>query len=167
MRVFWNVQIIFWEIIITAAGILCLKILTEELIIKSGLNFFDLSWVVGLRFCAVFIKMAWLTTSPTSIKICWNSGLVKLVLGRVMLNGFWWPSGAEASNRWSKDLLSGPLTVPLALGDVRCHIMVVLIQSFIELTELIEILQVIIGNQMYFNQLIWKLSLKLTDEQVQ
>ena len=167
MRVFWNIQIIFWGTIITAVEILCLEILMGELIVKLGLNFLDLSWVVDLKLCAVFTKMVWLTTSSTFIEMCWNSGLVKLMLGRVMLNGFQWPSSAGASNRQSKDLLNNLLTVPFVLRDVRYHIMVALIQLFIKLTELIEILWIIIGNQVCFNQLTWKLSLKLMNKQVQ
>ena len=89
IKIFWNIQIIFWEIIIiTVTGISCLKILTEELIIKLKLNLLNLSWFVSLRFYTVFTKMIWLTTSSTFIRTCWNSSSVKLMVGRVMLNRF-------------------------------------------------------------------------------
>ena len=167
MEVFWNVQIIFWEIIIiTAAGILCLKILIKELIVKLGFNLLNLSWFVDLGLCAVFTEVAWLTTPSTSIGMCWNSGLVKLMVGRVMLNGFWWPSGTGASNRWNKGLLSDLLMVPLTSENVRHHIMITSIQLFIKLTELIKILWIMIGNQVCFNQSTQKLSSELADKQI-
>ena len=125
MKIFWTVQIIFWEIIIiTTAGILYLKILTEELIIKSKLNFFNLSWFVDLGLYAVFTKMAWLTTSPTFIRTCWNSNSAELTVGRVMLNGFQWSSSTETNNRWSKGFLIDSLTMPLTASDVQYHIII-------------------------------------------
>ena len=128
MRIFLIVQIYFWEtIIITAAGILCFKILTGELNVKLELNFLNLSWFIGLGLCTIFTKMAWLATSPNSIRICWNSDLIKLVMKRFMLSEFWWPSSIKASNRWSRGLLIDLLMMSLTLSDVRYHIMIILI----------------------------------------
>ena len=105
----------------------CLKILTGELIVKPELNLLNLSWFVGLRLCTVFTEMAWLITSPTFIRMCWNSSSAKLMVGRVILNRFWWPSSVGASNRWSRGLLIDSLAMPLTASDVRCHIIITLI----------------------------------------
>ena len=128
MRIFWNIQIIFWEIIIiTVVEILCLKILTEELIIKLELNLLNLSWFIDLGLCTVFIKMTWLITSLTFIKMCWNNSSAKFIIKRVMLNGFQWSSNAEANNRWNKGFLINSLVMPFIINDIKCHIIITLI----------------------------------------
>ena len=168
MRIFWNVQVIFWEIIIiTVTEILCLKILTGKLIIKSEFNFFNLNWVISLKLCAVFIKMVWLTTFSTFIRTCWNSSSAKLTVRRLMSNGFQQFNSVRTSSRWSKGLLINSLMMLFTPDDVRCYIMVISIQLFIKSAELVKISVIIISNQMCFNQLTWKLSLKLANKQIQ
>ena len=136
--------------------------MTEKLIVKLGLSFLNLSWFISLRFCAVLTKMAWLTTFPTSIRMCWNSSSVKLAVRKIMPNGFQWFNNTETSNKQSKSLLIDLLMMSLTASNIRCHIMVTSIQLFIELAELIKISWIMIDNQVCFSQLIWKFSLKLT-----
>ena len=138
----------------------------RELIVKSELNLFNLNWIVSLRPCAIFTEMVWLTIFPTFIEMCWNSSSTKLAVRRLILNCFWWPSSMRANSRQSRGLSDGPLTVLLTSEDIRYHILIILIQLLVELTELVKILMIMISNQMCFSQSAWKLSLKLTNEQI-